>query len=458
MRLVELLERVPQQLAGLQDVLLVADHLQHVAELQAQAGHRGHLDVGAGDPRDDDPVAVVEVELRHGLAEHVAVGQHHAAEGHGVAGEHQVLVAGVADHALELIEPARRADHREQVSGAEFGRVGGDQDFGLTGVADARNDHAGFKPAGNVVERQAGEVRIGHHERPALERCGLLAVAGVEIGGLGRGIDAEDFLQQQQRADDAGDGRRVGDRIGQGRQRAAVGGEVGKRRQRLGRGPERRRVGGGPREDPEHRRAVEAGQPPGQGRRERTEDHDRGGQHVQLHPLLPQRREETGTELEADGEHEQDEPELLHEIERRVVHRIAEVPGQDAGKQHARGAEADAAELHAAHRHPEHADQRDDPHGMGDRLGAVEFEEPVHFPESAKPVPARWIAATGGGVRGIQAIARYPRRTGGGISTPPRPARSRGETARRHRGLLDWRRSRGRSPTAPLSSGRPGAR
>ena len=66
---------------------------------------------------------------------------------------------------------------------------------------------------------------------------------------------------------------------------------------------------------------------------------------VQFHALLPQRREKAGTELEADGEDEQDQSELLHEIERVMIDRFAEVPDEDTRKEHARRAESDAAEL-----------------------------------------------------------------------------------------------------------------
>jgi len=61
-----------------------------------------------------------------------------------------------------------------------------------------------------------------------------------------------------------------------------------------------------------------------------AEDDNRGSEHIHLHPLLPQRREESRTELKPDGEDEQDQPELLHEIERVMIHLLAEVPDEDS--------------------------------------------------------------------------------------------------------------------------------
>ena len=117
---------------------------------------------------------------------------------------------------------------------------------------------------------------------------------------------------------------------------------------------------------------------PMSGALDRAEDHDRRREHVQLHPLLPQRREEAGAELQADREDKQDQPELLHEIERVVIDRFAEVPDEDPREQHARRAEPDAAELQAPERHAQHAHEREHADGVRDGLRFVKLEEPVH--------------------------------------------------------------------------------
>ena len=148
--------------------------------------------------------------------------------------------------------------------------------------------------------------------------------------------------------------------------------------ERLRAGAERRRVRRGAGENAEHRRRIEAREPADERRGRGAGDHDRRGEHVHLHPLLPQRREEAGAELQTDGEDEQDQPELLHEIERVMIDRLAEMPDENAREEHARRAEPDAAELQTPERHPHHAHEGEHADGMRDGLRFVKFEEPVH--------------------------------------------------------------------------------
>ena len=89
-------------------------------------------------------------------------------------------------------------------------------------------------------------------------------------------------------------------------------------------------------------------------------------------------RQEAGSELQADGEDKQDQAELLHEIERLMIHRFAEVPDEDAREEHPRRAEADSAELHAPQRHAEHAHEGEHADGVRDGLCLMELEEPAH--------------------------------------------------------------------------------
>jgi hypothetical protein len=89
-------------------------------------------------------------------------------------------------------------------------------------MANPGDGNARFEAAGNRVEAQSVEVRIRDDERPALERFGLAAVLCREVGRLPRRIDAEDLFKHQQRADDADDGRGIGDGVGERRQREAI--------------------------------------------------------------------------------------------------------------------------------------------------------------------------------------------------------------------------------------------
>ena len=167
-------------------------------------------------------------------------------------GEDEVFVAALADDALELIEPRARADDGEAVVAMDHGRVGGGVRF--VAVADAGDGHARFEPAGDRVEAHAVEVRIRDDERAAFERLDLAAVLRGEVGGLARGIDAEDLFEQQQRADDADDGRRIRDGVRERRQREPIGRDARQRAERLRAGAERRRVRRGAGENAEHRR------------------------------------------------------------------------------------------------------------------------------------------------------------------------------------------------------------
>src|ERR1700741_5144206 len=109
------LSELPTAVAALSRFSGHTDNLRLVAKLQAQAGHRGHLEVGAGDARDGDAEAVIEVEFADGLAEHVAIGDDDAAESERAVGEDEVFVAVPANDALKLIEPRAHADDGETV-------------------------------------------------------------------------------------------------------------------------------------------------------------------------------------------------------------------------------------------------------------------------------------------------------------------------------------------------------
>ena len=143
-------------------------------------------------------------------------------------------------------------------------------------------------------------------------------------------------------------------------------------------GAERGRVGRGAGENAEHRRGIETREPADERRGHRAENDDRRSERIHLHPLLAQRGEETRAELQADREDKQDQPKLLHEIQRVMIDRLAEVPDEDARKQHARRAEADAAKLQAPERHAEHANDGNYADRVRDRLRLVQLEEPVH--------------------------------------------------------------------------------
>jgi Phage integrase family len=168
------------------------------------------------------------------------------------------------------------------------------------------------------------------------------------------------------------------DGVSEGGQREAVGRDTRECAERLRAGAERWRVRRGAGKDAEHGRSVEAREPANEWRAHGPEDHNHRSERVHPHSLLAQRGEEAGAELQADGEDEQDQAELLHEIKRVMIHRFAEMPDEDAREEHPRRSEADSAELHAPQRHAKHAHEGEHADGVRDGLRLVELEEPAH--------------------------------------------------------------------------------
>jgi hypothetical protein len=193
-RFVEFLERVADGGSGFSEVVGHTDDLQLITKLQAQAGHRGHLEVGAGDARDGDAEAVVQVEFADGLTEHVAIGDYDTAESERAVGEDEVFVALPANDARKMVESRAQANDGETVVAMNHGRVGGDVRF-IT-VADTGDGDARFKAARDRVEADAFEVRIRDGERAAFEGLDLSTVLGGEVGRLTGKIDPEDLLEQ----------------------------------------------------------------------------------------------------------------------------------------------------------------------------------------------------------------------------------------------------------------------
>ena len=83
---IEFLERVADGDGSFVEVGGCADDLDLVAKLQAQAGHRGHLQVSARDAGNGDAEAIVKIQFGHGLAKHRAVGHGDTAEGDAALG------------------------------------------------------------------------------------------------------------------------------------------------------------------------------------------------------------------------------------------------------------------------------------------------------------------------------------------------------------------------------------
>src|SRR5262245_66334487 len=85
-------------------------------------------------------------------------------------------------------------------------------------------------------------------------------------------------------------------------------------------------------------------------------------------PGLAHRREEAGSQLQANREHEEAQSELLHEIDRGMVDGLAEVTDDEARENHPRGAEHVARDLQAAGRLAGDADDGDQADGGSENV------------------------------------------------------------------------------------------
>src|SRR4029077_6660397 len=89
-------------------------------------------------------------------------------------------------------------------------------------------------------------------------------------------------------------------------------------------------------------------------------------------------------------EDEEHQPELLHEMERVLIHRIAEMSDNNPGEKHAGGAQADATEFQTAQCHSEYTDKGECADGVRNGLRLVKFEKPGHALTSrARPLAPR---------------------------------------------------------------------
>ena len=347
-----------------------------IAKLQTQTGHRGHLQVGAGHARNGDTEAVVKIEFADGFTERIAIRYDHAAIGDVALLQEKILIAPPSHDPLELLEAHACADDRETVVHVNDGRVG--RGHCSIAAANARNSDTRLDPARDRIYPHAVEIWIRDRERAALQWIDRHAVLLRESRGLAHGINAKDLFEQNQRPNDADDRHRIGNGVTESGQCEAIRRDVRQGAERLRTRTERGRVRDRAGVNSEHRRHVEPGQRADERCTDRAEDHDRGREQIQFYALIPQRRREAGTKLQADREDEKHQPELLHEMERVLIHRIAEMSDNNPGEKHAGGAQADAAEFQTAQRHSQYTDKGERADGVRNGLRLVKLEKPGH--------------------------------------------------------------------------------
>ena len=313
-----------QHLHLLQFLLDVADHTGHgldgiepphqvqdVAKLQAGLAGRHQLDAGPVEARDDHIVFLLDVEIPDPLAEHLLIGDHHPLDpqirapgregGIHLLPEHQQhLVQGVAlPHQVQQIpelDARVRSGHHQLVTALEAG-----------------TDDIGLVQARDLAKHQAVHVGVAHRDIDGLQALLGLARLLLERGCFFVDLDVKEHANEPHGEQDAADPERVGHRIAHPHQAggARIRPEL---RQDLLTRPQRRGVGHGTGEDPEDHRQRHVEQLVQRRGHHAAEQHQQGGEAIELEPRAAQGREEAGTDLDAYGVDEQDQTKFLNEM------------------------------------------------------------------------------------------------------------------------------------------------
>ena len=107
-------------------------------------------------------------------------------------------------------------------------------------------------------------------------------------------------------------------------------------------------------------------------------DHNRRRKAIQHQSLIPQRSEETGADLQADGEDEKDEPELPKKLHCVVLQVKAEVTKDQSREQDAGHAESNSANLDTRETQPNDGNQRNKKYRIRDRISRRVVFKPFH--------------------------------------------------------------------------------
>ena len=110
-----------------------------------------------------------------------------------------------------------------------------------------------------------------------------------------------------------------------------------------------------------------------------SDDKQEQGYHVKFHSSLLERREESGTDLYAQGIYEEDEPEILDHVQHVLIDREPEMSGEDAGKEYECHSKRDTLELYLSERQSDGTYQAQYENGLYKGLLGEYVYKPVHF-------------------------------------------------------------------------------
>ena len=339
-----MLRRVSELGRNLLECACVADDNQHVAELQAHVRGGHHLDTSTLQPRHRHAILRFESKLAHSLAEHRFIRHDHAFESDLAGRLHQIFVAAGSDDALEALQMRRRAHREQRVSGMDHRRAGRNMHFRLAAPLQAGHGYPGFMQARDCVDPQAVEICIVDTEIQPLDWPAARALRLFELRYLLLHINAKKNAHEDHANDDPHNTQWVSDSVGESRNARKRFIHIHSNQGLLG-SAERGRIG---RRSREQARRCPKGDSEdfGENHRENSApDHNRRCKAIQHQSLVPQRSEETGADLQANGEDEKDEPELPQKLQCVVLQVKAEVTEDQSRKQNAGHAESYSANL-----------------------------------------------------------------------------------------------------------------
>ena len=303
------------------------------------------------------------MHLAEGLSVHLRIGDDDATRNHGLP----LHVAAVvpchvylrADESLDGLGVGLGTHDKHLVADVEHRVAGGNAERAL--VVNAGAHHVAVEKFRDLQQRSVGNIGVGHPERHDVR-------LGVRVLCLGFGelfllfLEARlgDIADGDGRPDDAQHTQRIGAGIAVGNLWSVSIAEYGP--QSLVGRTQSRRIGNGSIEGAHHHRqvdgiaCVEEDVVASKHDQHVEQNGDRGKQ-VERNASLAEALEETGAHLQANTEHKENQPKVLHECQGGRGGREAHVSGQNAGKKHKGDAKRDAANLDLAQQYTDRDDK-----------------------------------------------------------------------------------------------------
>ena len=255
-------------------------------------------------------------------------------------------------------------DDEQAVAFAHFGRSAG-------------HEHLAFAPQSR--HHKTGVFGMRHDVVDGVPKQGGIAHAvGGDVGFFvvvvlfGVVVTLQPTAHDDQHNDDADHADGIGHRTAQG----GHGRRLAELLERLLCRTQRGGIGRG---TAEHAHQIGEGHPTRQGDhhgQHRADQHHTDAQQIEDGATVTERGDKTGTDMQTEGIHEENESEALGIGEHLRIEFQPKGAGQNAGKEHERDAEADAAKTKLSQRETEGADGRQDDDGLNGGGTGEEVDKP----------------------------------------------------------------------------------